>query len=47
MGDDRQLTIEMVVLEVFQGILGDRQVVEMEATSSEAGNLKTRNRERN
>ena len=47
MGDDRQLAIGMVVLEVFQGILGDRQEVEMEAASSEAGNLKTRNRERN
>ena len=46
MGVDRQLTVGMVVLEVFQGILEDRQEVEMEATSSEAGILikKTRNR---
>ena len=46
MGVDRQLTVGMVVLEVFQGILEDRQEVEMEATSSEVGNLikKTRNR---
>ena len=39
MGVDRQLTVGMVVLEVFQGILEDRPEVKMEETSSEAGNL--------
>ena len=39
MGVDRQLTVGMVVLEVFQGILEDRPEVKMEATLSEAGNL--------
>lgn len=47
MGDDRQLTMGMVVLEVFQEVLEDCQEVEMETASSDADNLikKTRNRD--
>ena len=45
LGDDRQLAIGMVVLEVFQGILGDRQEVEMEVKSSEDGNLMKKDKE--
>ena len=46
LGDDRQLAIGMVVLEVFQGILGDRQEVEMEVKSSEDGNLMKKDKDR-